>query len=120
MVQSTHNSVRGLKNFVLSCFLAAAFFSQGMPIQALEQSSQSTQPSSSKWQQRTTPPYLLVGMEMRVNFNEKGACQLLIVNGKNEECGKLSEFIKKAFENNGIIIFDGHSSQWLPYRIQWW
>ena len=115
MVQSTHNSVRGLKNFVLS-LLAAAFFSQGMPIQALEQNS----PLSGKWQQqRSLPPYLLVGMEVRVNFDETGACQLLIVNGQNEECAKLSEFIKKAFENNGIIIFDGHSSQWLPYRIQW-
>jgi hypothetical protein len=118
MVQSTHNSVRGLKHFVLS-LLAVAFFSQGMPIQALEQE-QSAQPSSSKWQQRTTPPYLLVGMELRVNFNEKGACQLLIVNGQNEDCGKLSEFLKNGFENNGIIIFDGHSSQWLPYRIEWW
>ncbi len=117
MVQSTYNSVRGLKHFVLS-LLAAAFFGQGMPIQALEQSSQNE--PNSKWQQRTTPPYLLVGMEVRVNFNEKGACQLLIVNGQNEDCGKLSEFLKKAFENNGIIIFDGHSSQWLPYRIQGW
>jgi hypothetical protein len=66
------------------------------------------------------PPYLLVGMEVRVNFNEQGACQLLIVNGKNEECSKLSTFLKQAYENNGLIIFDGHSTQWIPYRLRWW
>ncbi|RKZ84316.1 MAG: hypothetical protein DRR19_17905 [Candidatus Parabeggiatoa sp. nov. 1] len=89
-------------------------FSQELPAQARMQNK-----STGNWQQ-PMPPYLLVGMEIRVNFNEQGACQLLIVDGKNEQCSKLSELIKKAFDKNGIIIFDGHSSQWIPYRLLWW
>ena len=88
--------------------------SQELPAQGSMQNK-----STGNWQQ-PMPPYLLVGMEIRVNFNEQGTCQLLIVDGKNGECSKLSELIKKAFDKNGIIIFDGHSSQWIPYRLLWW
>ena len=69
--------------------------------------------STTTWQQ-SMPPYRLVGMEVRVTFDENSACQELIVNSKKEACDQLARFIKEAYSKNGIMIFDD-SSQWIPY-----
>jgi len=85
--------------------LLAALFLYGWPVLA--------QNSTNTWQQ-PMPPYRLVGMEVRVTFDENSACQALIVNSKKEPCDQLARFIKEAYSKNGIMIFDD-SSQWIPY-----
>ncbi|HAI68532.1 MAG TPA: hypothetical protein DCM38_03740 [Gammaproteobacteria bacterium] len=112
MTDLSRKFVCNIKGLLIGA-LTALFLCQGAVQAHVPDSKQ-----GGNWQ--PMPPYLLVGMEIRVNFNEEGACQLLIVNGKNEECSKLSEFLKQAYENNGLIIFDGHSTQWIPYRLRWW
>jgi len=93
------------RSILILLSLLLAFFLSGWPMLAYN--------STGNWQQ-PMPPYRLVGMEVRVTFDENSACKELIVNSKKEACDQLAKFLKEAYSKNGIIIFDD-SSQWIPY-----